>query len=288
MKFDITNLFDLNEQPFSGIKDSVDESFYQSYLEYVWLGWINVAYISEYASSITYNFLAEQNAEMSLFRTLAQEEKEHRDILGNILVKIIPSFVPPEHTAFEQSVIANIKTLNNLEQLTVFLSEELALLVPAALFYKQSTDQDKRKTLRIFLEDEGTHISGITEHFKKVFDQSSKMERLVAFRTFINKVKIRKYFCYGIVMAYLNKHNKIDLANQVFEHPWHRRHSKLLMRQYLRIAQVFQPKITAVEFDKITTTDSILIDDEFDNSFNSLYNSYVQTQRGGDLIPVVV
>lgn len=274
LKFDLTNIFELSQMPFVELKYYKDKN----YLNYVWTGWVLVAYLSETASSIVYKKLSKS---FVTFESLSHDEDEHAEYIKLILEQIVPGF-HFDKNEFENYVVHDLNQYSTLEQLSTFIVEELSLLIPAALFYKQSTSLEKKKFLRVFLKDESKHISAITTEIVKCYNNSSDNDKDKAYKIFIKNVQRRIKFCL-IPISYLLKKNINNdslvkkILKEIYSSPWQTNHSNILLKRYYKIGKLLNPNLIYDQFVQSMGTYELEHDDLFDIVMEPVYNKLLST-----------
>lgn len=277
--FVMSNIFDLNQDPFDGLLKDYNAEDYVSYLNYIWMGWLIVVYHSELGASVIYDYLSKNDSiiDKNFFIESAVEEKLHGDIIEKMLQKLIPTFSPTNIEHVREFTIGLLKDKSLCEQLVIFLCGELALLVPAAQFYKQTKNQNKKDLLAIFLADESNHIANLQKIFTLIVSKSSEQDKQSAWNTFVEICKVRRYFCYGMVTSYLQRYQdpqvRFKKFNSIYATPWHQEQTNILMDRYYKMAVLLDPAITFNKFMDITEADSSLpVDKTLDLSFYLKYN----------------
>jgi hypothetical protein len=274
LKFDLNNIFELNQSPFVELKYYKDKN----YLNYVWAGWVLVAYLSETASSIIYRELSKS---FLTFESLSHDEAEHAEYIKLILDQIAPKF-QFDKNEFENYVITDLEKYSTLEQLSTFIVEELSLLIPVALFYKQSTSLEKKKFLRVFLKDESKHISAITTELVKCYNNASEDEKEKAYKIFIKNVQRRIKFCL-IPISYLLKKNVNNdtlitkILKEIYSSTWQINHTKILLKRYYKIGKLLNPNLMYEQFVQSMDIYELQHDDLFDIAIESIYNKLSST-----------
>lgn len=274
LEFDIKNLFETREPPFTDLKYIPNKDF----LIYVWLGWLTIAYKSELASSIVYKYLSQKYPE---FNELSNDESRHAELLQIVLNKTVNNFQIFDISELEQLYLAEYQKLSSVEQLTIFLVEELSLLVPAALLYKQSRSPAKKKFLKLFLKDESKHIRAIFQRYQQSILEASEVDKQKAFAIFCDRIKNRLNFSIVPVSYFISKHVtnysfQSKILESIYTSVWHQNHKKVLGNRYYEIGKLLDPNLTKKQFFDLTNDHVLCKDNSFDLMIETLYNNCVE------------
>jgi transposase len=274
IEFDIKNLFETQEPPFTDLKYIPNKDF----LTYVWLGWLIIAYKSELASSIIYKYLSQKYSE---FAELSTDESRHAELLQIVLDKTVTNFEKIDLVTFEQLLLNEYQQLSSVEQLTIFLVEELSLLVPAALLYKQSKSSTKKKFLKLFLKDESRHIRAIFRRFQQAALEADVIDKQKAFTIFCHKINNRLNFSIIPVSYFICKYVSNDslqakILKSIYTSEWHQNHKNVLGNRYYDIGKILDPNLTKEQFLDLTKDYALHKDSLFDLIIETVYNNCVE------------
>ena len=274
IEFDIKNLFETQEPPFTDLKHIPNKDF----LTYVWLGWLIIAYKSELASSIIYKYLSQKYSE---FAELSTDESRHAELLQIVLDKTVTNFEKIDLVTFEQLLLNEYQQLSSVEQLTIFLVEELSLLVPAALLYKQSKSSAKKKFLKLFLKDESRHIRAIFRRFQQAALEADVIDKQKAFTIFCHKINNRLNFSIIPVSYFICKYVSNDslqakILKSIYTSEWHQNHKNVLGNRYYDIGKILDPNLTKEQFLDLTKDYALHKDSLFDLIIETVYNNCVE------------
>jgi rubrerythrin len=287
-EFKIADPFDLNARLFPALEQSLPDKLIGTFETKVYKTWLHLGFNGESLVSVFYNIIADRLQQdrydgyfdhlsdlevdtiVSDFRSVVEDEERHREIFYAIIKKLDvdiegyqPDFYDPNNKDYQELVANGItknvmgEAVDNptlLDQLTAILTIETYLLATFSMFYKATTNENKKLIFKSFLQDESRHVA----HFIRLLKQARIPKEHIdqADRRIILNILDNSNFELIALIKYLrdivkNKDKQSAIINNVYKDTFHQTFKHIYLTKCWQFYNILHPNVSEQDFVKI-------------------------------------